>query len=84
MKSIIINNKWYINCLITTKKKKIPLVLQKFDPDFPPLAAHWTHLDNERINASSPAGNTDSLKRANWSAKYTFTIKLADASENCT
>lgn len=59
----------------------LPLVLQKEEPDFPPCAAHWTHLDNERIYTSSPARKTKSRTSLNCCAKYTFTVKLAVESE---
>lgn len=34
-------------------KKKLPSVLDHFDPDLPPPASHLLHLASELINSSS-------------------------------
>jgi hypothetical protein len=52
---------------------KLPFVLQKFEPDFPPLADHEIHLDNERTYISSPDTKNVSLNFANCFAKYILT-----------
>jgi len=56
----------------------IPLVLQKVDPDFPPLAAQWTQLASDLMKQSSPSGQTSSLSRLNWSAKNTRQWKVVE------
>lgn len=61
-----------------------PLVLQNVEPDFPPRAAHWTHLVSDLTNPSSPVGKTISLRAANCSIKNTRQKKLELESENCT
>lgn len=48
---------------------KLPLVLQKFEPDFPPLADHEIHLVKERTYISSPDIKKVSLSFANCLAK---------------